>query len=571
MSQWRARLPDLAIGAALATAVLVAFAPALRNGFVNYDDQLYVTNNPVTQQGLSASSAAWAFTTVWAANWHPLTWLSVMLDVELFGLDPRGHHATSLALHALNTTLVFAFMRRLGIGRGPSAFAAGLFGLHPLRVESVAWVAERKDVLSMAFGLFTLLAYIRYAEAPSRRRLAAVAAALVLGLLAKPVLVTFPFVLLLLDWWPLRRVASPAWIASPDVAPGEGPCIALARQNLRRLIVEKTPLFTVALLSCAVTYWAQAASNTVFVRLPFAARVANAMYSYVAYLVKIIFPLHLSAFYPLRELGAGQVAAYFATLAMFTFIAWRFRTTQPCLLVGWLWYLGTLVPMIGLVQVGIQGYADRYTYLPSLGLGFAASLGLSDVVERAHLSRPVVLLAAGALLAAFGVGTFQQTFVWRNTVTLFEPILAMPGHDPSLRVNLASELIENQEFERARDMLEQALAEGAPPAKVHVDMSALYDRDHRPEEALREIDAALALEPDNANALLNRGIYLTELRRDAEAVPILERVIALNAGNDAKLLAIAHRTLATARRRLGLSDEAVPHPAGDRAAGAAPR
>src|SRR5215472_7397786 len=226
---WKGRRRDLAVVAGLLAAVLLAFSGVLRNGFVSWDDPQYITGNPVTQQGITASTVAWAFTTVTAANWHPLTWLSLMLDVQLFGLNPSCHHAVSLGLHGLNTALVFAFMRRLGIGRSPSAFAAGLFGLHPLHVESVAWASERKDVLSMAFGLLTLLAYIRYTEAPSRRRMALVTGLLVLGLMAKPMLVTLPFVLLLLDWWPLRRVGSPAWIASPKVAPGETPGVPLGR------------------------------------------------------------------------------------------------------------------------------------------------------------------------------------------------------------------------------------------------------------------------------------------------------------------------------------------------------
>src|SRR5271166_4504228 len=226
-TRWQGRHTELAVAAALVAAVLLAFSGVLHNGFVTADDPLYI--NPVTQQGLSASTVAWAFTTGTDANWFPLTWLSIMLDVDLFGLNPAGHHAMSLGLHALNTALVFAFMRRLGIGRGPSAFAAGLFGLHPLHVESVAWAAERKDVLSMAFGLLTLLAYLRYADAPSRGRMALVTGLLVLGLMAKPMLVTLPFVLLLLDWWPLRRVGIPAWIASPEVAPGETPGVPLGR------------------------------------------------------------------------------------------------------------------------------------------------------------------------------------------------------------------------------------------------------------------------------------------------------------------------------------------------------
>src|SRR5215469_3455394 len=230
---WRGRRPDLALAALLVLAVLLAFSDVVRNGFVKFDDPFYITGNPMIQHGLSPSTVAWAFTTGFAANWHPLTWLSVMLDVELFGLEPSGHHAMSLGLHALNTALLFAFMRRLGVARGASAFAAGLFGLHPLHVESVAWAAERKDVLSMAFGLLTLLAYIRYAEAPSWQRMALVTGLLMLGLMAKPMLVTLPFVLLLLDWWPLRRVGSPAWIASPAVSLGETPRAPSDRPRVR--------------------------------------------------------------------------------------------------------------------------------------------------------------------------------------------------------------------------------------------------------------------------------------------------------------------------------------------------
>ena len=556
---------DLAIAAGLAAAVLLAFSGVLRNGFVSFDDALYVTQNAVTQRGLSPSTVAWAFTTGTAANWHPLTWLSVMLDVELFGLDPSGHHAVSLGLHALNTALVFAFMRRLGIGRGPSAFAAGLFGLHPLHVESVAWAAERKDVLSLAFGLLTLLGYIRYVEAPSRGRMTLVTGLLILGLMAKPMLVTLPFVLLLLDWWPLRRVASPAWIRSPEVAPGETTRVPLERLNGRRLLLEKAPLFAVVLLSCAVTYLAQKAYGVVLERLSVASRLENAAHSYVVYLKKFVFPTHLACFYPMIDLGADRVALSIATLGVFTLIAWRLRATRPYFLIGWLWFLGALVPTIGLVQAGGQAYADRYMYFPSLGLGFVVALGLADGIRRARLPRLAVILAAGALLAVLGVSTWRQTLVWNNTIGLFEHALAATGRNWFVRLLLAAEFIENDQFERGEVMLQQSLADGAPPSKIHVALSALYDREHREEDALREIDAALAEEPDDGFMLLNRGIYLTKLHRNAEAVAALQRAIALDTGHDAKQLEVARRTLAIAQGRLGRSDEGLPEsPEGDR-------
>jgi hypothetical protein len=611
---WKGRRGDLAVVAGLLAAVLLAFSGVLRNGFVSFDDIQYITGNPVTQQGLTASTVAWAFTTVSAANWHPLTWLSLMLDVQLFGLNPSYHHAVSLGLHGLNTALVFAFMRRLGIGRGPSAFAAGLFGLHPLHVESVAWASERKDVLSMAFGLLTLLAYIRYTEAPSRGRMALVTGLLVLGLMAKPMLVTLPFVLLLLDWWPLRRVGSPAWIASPEVTPGETPGVPLGsgrphgcrrtlagsegaievepvvaaglelpgtlfdradsgvgqRTSGQRLLLEKAPLFLVVLLSCAVTYVAQKAGRVILEGLPIQSRLENAVHSYVVYLKDFILPMDLACFYPITDLGARLFVLSVATLVGLTLVAWRLRTTRPYALTGWLWFVGALVPMIGLVQVGGQAYADRYTYFPSLGLGFVAALGLADAVGRSGLPRPGAILAGGAVLAVLGVATWRQTLVWRNTEGLFEHALAATGRNSFVRLHLAAELIKDNEFERAEAMLKGSLSDAGGPHGTHIlaldlfrrnslAMSQFYDREHREEDALREIDRALAIEAD-WEMLVARGFYLGKLGRDAEAVSVLRRAIALETGNNPDLLNLAHRTLATAKRRLGGGEgpEAVP-------------
>ena len=551
------RTPDLALAFGLALVTLWAYHAALDNGFVHFDDTLYVTRNPVTQQGLSPSTVLWAFTTNFAGNWHPLTWLSVMLDVQLFGLDAHGHHATSVAFHVINTMLVFAFMRRLRIGRGTSAFAAGLFGLHPLHVESVAWVAERKDVLSMFFGLLTLLAYLRYCDAPSLRRMAVVGAFLGLGLMAKPVLVTLPFVLLLLDWWPLRRVAHPSWLASPDLAGDLAPRPAPDRVNLRHLLREKVPLFGLCLFSSFLTYVAQKSSGSVAVQVPPAYRVVNAIHSYVAYLLKTLYPLHLAVFYPLPEqLPLVMGAANLAALGTLTLLAWRMRGRWPYVLVGWLWYLGTLVPMIGLVQVGMQAYADRYTYFPLLGLGFALSLLLADAAGRLRIPRPVAVLAGSGMLAFLAVATARQTRVWHDTVTLFEHAIAVTGHNGVARLSLASELIDDNELERAHSELEQALAEGASPAGVHLDLGSIAHRQYNLPEALREFDAGLAIKPDDFNLLLNRGIILNEMGRYDEAIPILERVVAGRAGNDSNLLMVAHRTLGQALERVGRKAEA---------------
>ena len=544
----RGRSYDFLIAGSLVCAVLLAYCGVLKNGFVNLDDRVYLTENAVTQQGISASTVAWAFTTHTAQNWHPLTWLSMMLDVELFGLDPAGHHAVSLGLHGLNTALVFFFMRRLGIARGPSAFAAGLFGLHPLHVESVAWAAERKDVLAMAFGILTLLAYTRYTEAPSKGGMAGVTALLVLGLMAKPTLVTIPFVLLLLDWWPLKRVASPAWIASPTVGAGEPPRVPLERLKGRRLLLEKAPLFAVVLISCAVTYLAQKDYGVQDVAVRF--RFGNAAHSYVAYLKQFVFPVRLACFYPMIDLGTARIALSVVTLAAFTAIAWHLRATRPYVLMGWLWFLGTLVPMIGLVQVGRQAHADRYTYLPSLGLGFIASLGLSDAVSRLHLPRPATILAYGTLLGSLGVATWRQTSFWHDSVALFEHTVLVTERNWFIRLGLASEFVDDYQFERAEAMLRRSLADGAPPGHVLELLSVLYSHEDRTEDALRMIDRALRAEPNNSHMLINRGMYLSSLGRDAEAVADLERGIALYPGGDPKHLDKGRRTLALSRQRL---------------------
>jgi tetratricopeptide (TPR) repeat protein len=253
----------------------------------------------------------------------------------------------------------------------------------------------------------------------------------------------------------------------------------------------------------------------------------------------------------MMDLGGGRVALSIGVLALLTLVAWRLRRTRPYVFVGWLWFLGALVPVIGLVQAGGQAYADRYTYFPSLGLGFAASLGLGDAVSHARFPRSAVILSVCSLLTVLGVATWRQTLVWRNSVGLFEHALAATGHNWFVRRLLAMAFIENEDFTRAEVMLQESLSDGAPPATIHVALSAVYDREHREEDALREIDRALALEPDEWRMLVNRGVYLTKLRRDAEAVAVLERAIALDTGNDPKQFDIALRTLAAARRRLG--------------------
>jgi Flp pilus assembly protein TadD len=359
----------------LAVAVLALFWPALGNDFVNYDDDLYVTRNPRVQQGLTSAGVRWAFTTDAAGNWHPLTWLSHQLDWELWGPSPRGHHATSVALHVVNTLLVFWLLDAMTGAPWRSALVAAVFGVHPLHVESVAWVAERKDVLSTCLWLLTTLAYVAWTRRRGTGRYLAVVGGLALGLMAKPMLVTLPFTLLLLDWWPLGRLRK--------------------QTDVRPLVLEKLPLFALVAASSVVTWIVQSAAG-VMAPLPLATRVGHAAITYVAYLGKMVWPLHLSAIYPHPARAPLEAVVPSALLlALVTAVAVWQRRKRPYLLVGWLWYLGTLVPVIGLVQVGASAMADRFTYVPLLGI-FVALAWLVPAGPEPRLVGGSGLCGAGA-------------------------------------------------------------------------------------------------------------------------------------------------------------------------------
>ena len=373
-----------AVAAVLVLVTAVVFGRALGLPFVSIDDPEYVTANPALRDGLHVATVRWALTTGHAANWHPLTWLSHALDVELFGLAPAGPHAVNVALHCASALLLLLLLRRLTGSLWRSALAAGLFALHPLRVESVAWVSERKDVLSTALWLGTMLAWAGHVRAPSRRRLALAIGLYALGLMAKPMLVTLPFALLLLDAWPLRRL--PARQPARD----------------RDLVLEKWPLFALSAAASVVTFLVQRGVGAVrpLSAIPLAERLANGALAVWAYLGKWLWPVGLAVFYPLpeRPVGLVPVAAALAGIALVSAAAWRWRARAPHLLVGWLWYLGTLVPVIGLVQVGHQAMADRYTYVPSIGLALAVVWSLPDVGALGRRGR--LALGAGASIVS---------------------------------------------------------------------------------------------------------------------------------------------------------------------------
>ncbi len=497
---------------ALAAVAFAAFAPALRCDFVGFDDPFYVLNNTFVRDGLSVDGVVRAFTTFYNANWHPLTWLSLQADASLWGVDARGFHLTNVLLHAANAALLFLALRALTGCFWRSVAVALLFAVHPLRAESVAWVSERKDVLSALLGLLALWAYAGYARAPSLPRYLLVAGALALSLLAKPMLVTLPCLLLVLDWWPLAR--------------------ARALKDWWRLAAEKLPLFALVAASCVVTARAQAASGAVVDtgQFPAAVRLENAAVSYVFYLAKTACPVNLAVFYP--HPGAarpGWVPAGAALLlAAATGVAVALRGRAPYLLTGWLWYLGTLVPVIGLVQVGLQAYADRYTYLPHVGVLIAVCWGAADLAR----ARPKAALAgagvAAVLLAAL---TWNQLAVWHDSVSLWEHDLKVAGPSFTALIDLGEALEAEGRVDRAEEYFREALrydgGSASAGALARADLGRLLSEQGRQEEAQKILEEARELAPDFGRVHSEIGVVLYRQGRLEEAAREIAEAIRL--------------------------------------------
>jgi hypothetical protein len=503
--------------AAITLAIAFVYAPVAGFPFVVLDDKALVSENPVVTGGLSAEGARRAFTEAAVGNWVPLTWLSHMVDVELFGLEAGGHHAVNALLHALASLLLLgAFLHMTGAW-APSAFVAAVFALHPLHVESVAWVAERRDVLSGFFFALTLFVYARWVGATSRRLAwgAALLASATLGLLAKPMLVTLPFVLLLLDLWPLGRLQ----LEAPGLA-----------GRARRLVGEKLPLFALAALAALATIATQSGAGAVasVSQLPLATRLANALWSAVAYLGMAAWPTDLSVFYPYdTSPPLGRTLAAAAVLLALTAAAvWQGRR-RPWLLVGWLWYLGMLVPVIGLVQVGSQGMADRYTYLPMIGLALALAWSGAEWARSGRL-RPWVLAIACVWLLACTAQARTQVAVWRDSVALFEHARAVVGEHPVVLVNLGEAYDDAGRVEEAIASYRAGLA-GFPHARfARGRLGILLAESGRNAEAISELERAIRAHPEEigARTALARLALLSENRAAAEA--LLEAELALD-------------------------------------------
>jgi Flp pilus assembly protein TadD len=524
---------DALIVAGLIAACLAVFSDVTTHEFISLDDDVYVTDNPMVNAGLSGEGLRWAATTFHEYHWHPLTWVSHMADVQLYGLNAGRHLLGNLALHTASSVLLFLALFGMTGRRWPSTIVAALFAVHPLHVESVAWVAERKDVLSGFFFMLTLWLYARYVRRPdSRARIAAVIAAYALGLLAKPMLVTLPFVLLLLDYWPLNRLE-------------------------RGAIIEKWALFVLTAGSAVVTYLAMTSHGTAknLVRYPADVRLGNAVVSYAGYLKKALWPFDLCAFYPFHAVAKGWVLASLALLLLLTAAAYALRRGHPWLLVGWLWYFGMLVPVIGLVQVGGYAMADRYTYLPMVGIFLAVVWEITALLDRRASWRWAAAVGAASLLLGFAWVARLQVGFWRNSVALYERALAVTTDNPFIESSLGSLLSNRGQFDQALPHLANAVRLDPSSAHVRIDLGRALDKQGKRKDALEVYDeAARLIQTDDAANYFYLGVSLARAQQLAKALENFNKALALDPSYFA-----AHANAGIALMELGRAEEAIPH------------
>jgi tetratricopeptide (TPR) repeat protein len=557
--------------AGLVLATAAAYQPVFKNGFVNFDDDVYVTENSNIKNGFTWPSILWALTSPYAENWHPLTWFSHILDYKLFGLNPAGHHLTNLMLHIINTLLLFLILQKMTGSTWPSAFVAALFAIHPLHVESVAWIAERKDVLSALFWLLTILAYWHYTQGPTLLRYSGTLILFSLGLMAKPMLVTLPFVLLLLDYWPLKRTVN-------------------SKGSILKLVLEKLPFIVIAAISSVITYSLQ--TKTSIDILPLSTRISNAAVSYFSYIGKMIYPAGLSVFYPYP---LGGITAWKITLAAVLLVVITITVIlarRRYMLVGWLWYLGTLVPVIGFVQVGDQAMADRYTYLPLTGIFIMLAWSAKEIINRIHARRFVPAIISALIIIALLICTRIQLSYWQNSVTLFERALAVTKNNYMMHYNLGYELISQGYLDEGISHYRQATEIAPENTNIRYNFAnALcsqgkndeaiaeyrkvigYDKNYadaynnlgyallpqgKLDEAMTCFGEALKIKPDMVNALVGLAQVLVthpnpNTRDATRAVKLSERAAKLTNNRNAKVLG----TLAVSYAAAGQFDEAV--------------
>jgi thioredoxin-like negative regulator of GroEL len=508
----RARIGLAAIG--LATLAVLPYLQTLGHDFVRWDDQSYITENPYVREGLNWRSLHWAFTTFWGGNWHPLTWLSHLIDISLWGMNPGGHHLTSLILHGANTLLVFLIFLRMTGGFWQSALVGALFAVHPMHVESVAWIAERKDVFSTFLGLLALWAYSAYTRRPSPKQYLTMMGLFTLSLMAKPMLVTFPFLLLLLDVWPLRRF--------------QGQTSPVRRQ----IFFEKIPLFAIAVIFSGIAIVSQHAAGAIgdSGAFPLSSRVANALVGYCLYLGKLLLPVNLAFFYPLPDPWPSATVLTGAVLLLIvTALTTRCRGQRPWLLIGWLWFLGTLIPVIGLVQIGWQSIADRYTYLPAVGIFVMLAWSIPT-------TRPRLWFTAACVVVAVLTGmTSIQASYWKNSQTLFAHGAQVTRGNFYAHKFLGESLEAEHDLTGALELYRTAANECPPYAKIkiHENIANILIRQGRSTEAMIELKRAIEENPNSSQAYGLMGSIELLTNQGQAAANDLRRAIALDPRNKA--------------------------------------
>jgi protein O-mannosyl-transferase len=563
---------SIGICIALAGLTWVVFGQTLWHDFVNYDDPRYVYENTRITSGLSISGIAWAFTHIHSMNWHPLTTISHMLDCQLYGLNAAWHHLTNVLFHTVAAILLFLALQQMTGAVWRSAFVAAVFAIHPLHVESVAWIAERKDVLSGVFFMLTLLAYVCYVHLPRVGRYLVVVFFFACGLMSKPMLVTLPFVLLLLDYWPLDRIKGQLW----------------------KRVLEKIPLIALSAVSSIITFLVQKGAVGRTEELPILERINNAVVSYVLYIWQMLWPVNLAVFYPHPEnrLTLWEIISCLLLLICITAVAVALRKQRPYLITGWLWYLGMLVPVIGLVQVGWQGRADRYTYLPQIGLYIAATWGLADLTALYRHQRTILSAAAILVIGALSFCAWVQTSYWRDSETLFRHARAVTVNNDVAENNLGIVFLRQGKVDEAISLLQAAvdLRPDNSPAhenlakallqkgqvsnalihyhkllelqpdniEVHNIVGTVLIQQDRVGEGVEEWQKVLAIQPDNGNALSNLAwVFATSpdesLRDGPKAVQLAEQALRISGGR----MPILFRTLAAAYAESGEFSKAI--------------
>jgi tetratricopeptide (TPR) repeat protein len=523
----------------LALATVFVYCQTFRYGFIAYDDDQYVYENPMVKAGLTASGVAWAVSTFHYANWHPLTWISYLLDAQLFGMNAGAFHLVNVLLHAASAVLLFLALFRMTRRPWRCAVVAAVFALHPLHVESVAWISERKDVLSTFLEMIALLLYARYVEHPTTKRYLLVSLTFALSVMAKPMLVTFPLVLLLLDYWPLRRIQwPPRW-------PKDRP-----------VLVEKAPLLLISLAASVLTFVAQRNYGAVasLEHVPLATRIANAATAYVTYIKQALWPADLGALYPTAPPALGSTGLALLVLLVVTAAALIFARMRPYLFTGWFWYLGMLVPVIGIVQVGAQSRADRYMYVPLVGLTIAIIWAAADWLELHPALQHAAAAAVGAVLLVFAAGTWHQAGYWKDSRTLFEHTLAITERNYIIRNNLGVILARDGDAKGAMDQYRQAIAINPEYAEAHANLGHVLLRAGQFEAARSQLLEALRLKPSFAMAHADLGVLNAAGGNYQEAIGHLSESLRLDP-DDAE----AHSNLCFVLQHAGRVDEAIVH------------